>query len=108
MRINRLLRVYAYFKRGHSSYFAFLLSMVNFLSIQILLNNLALAILFIILYGFLCAAIGYYDYRKGLAPIETGLLARANPWMRDVAAALYYMSNGEKEKARKALQRWLE
>jgi len=107
MSIKRVLRIYAYFKRGHSSYFAFLLSLVNFLSIQILLNNLPLALVFLAGYGFLCVLIGYYDYRRGLAPIETGLLARANPWMRDVSRALYYVSVGENEKAVEVLSKWL-
>lgn len=81
--------------------------MINFLSIQALLNNLPLACLFIACYVVLCVLVGRWDYRRGSIPIETGLASKANPFARAVATALYHISRGEGEEAERVLASWL-
>lgn len=117
---NRLLRMWSYFRRGHSTYLAFLLSFANFIVIQyrllvqyipaihILFNSiLVFTITFFLAYIPLATLIGWYDYKKFSMPIELSLSAKASPWNRDITMALIHIARGENEEAVKLLEKWV-
>ena len=121
MRRDRFFRWLAYFRRGHSAYAAFALSFLNFVVIQYRLlveyvpplkllfsNLLAFAAAFFLAYIPIATVLGWLDYRKYAVPVETALTARANPWMRDMAKALYLVADGRNEEAKEVLEKWVE
>jgi len=65
-------------------------------------------VVFTVLYVPFCIFIGWLDYKKGLAPIESSLTWRTNPVTQDLLKALYYIANGEKEKAIEILRKYID
>lgn len=117
---RRLIRFLAYFRRGHNIYLAFILSFANFVVIQYRLlvehvtflrevfTSLTLfALVFTLTYVPLAILLGWLDYRKICVPVETELMSRANPWVRDLAYALYLIADGKNEEAKRVLKKWL-
>lgn len=117
---DKILRYWAYFRRGHSTYLAFLISLVNFIVIQyrLLISYISyleeifhhlsvFAVTFIIIYIPITTIIGWLDYTKGAVPIDRTIGARANPYYKDLAKALILMSEGKNNEARKILEKWV-
>jgi hypothetical protein len=118
---NRLLRWWTYFRRGHNTYLAFLLSFANFITIQyrLLVEYVpALKILFVNLSSFLLAfiliylptavLIGWYDYKRFSVPVEASIGALTSPWNRDIALALSLMAEGRNGEAVEVLRKWVK
>ena len=116
---TRLLRYWTYFRRGHNVYLVFLLSFANFIVIQyrLLVENVVFlreffahlsyfALTFVLIYVPLAIIIGWLDYRRLAVPVDTAMVARANPWVRDLAKALMCIAEGRGEEARKILEKW--
>ena len=116
---QRLLRWWAYFRRGHSTYLVFLLSFANFVVIQYRLlveyvpplkllfsSILAFAAAFILVYVPLAVIIGWLDYRRLAVPVDMALAAEANPYARDLARALIALAEGRREEAVRILKKW--
>lgn len=117
---QRLLRYWAYIRRGHM-YLAFVLSMANFIVIQyrllveeipqlsdlfpglwawaLLTTSVALPIMILI---------GWWDYKRGSYPIDATIMARQNPWVSDWVKAFIQYMNGDKEGAKKILEKWIK
>jgi hypothetical protein len=117
---QRILRLWTYFRRGHSTYLAFLLSFANFVVIQyrllvqyipalhILFNSLlAFAISFFIIYVPLAILIGWLDYKKYAVPVDSTLAAKSSPWHRDIARALMLIAEGKNAEAIEILKKWV-
>lgn len=118
--INRLLRIWIYFRRGHGTYLAFILSFVNFIVIQYrlliqkipVLHNMLPSLLsfmtvFFATYIPTCVLIGWLDYKRFSVVQENILVTRANPYSRDLARALILLADGKKEEAKKILEKWV-
>ncbi|HDJ97475.1 MAG TPA: hypothetical protein ENG54_03320 [Thermofilum sp.] len=118
---DRLLRYWVYFRRGHATYLAFLISFANFIAIQyrlVIENVPALASLFPRLAYFLvafaaiylpiCIVIGWWDYKKGGVPVEKTVSTLANPWNRDITLALILLMQDKKDEAIQILSKWVE
>ena len=116
---TRILRIWSYVRRGHSTYLVFMVSLANFIVIQyrllveyipvlhLLFREIWLfALSFIIVYIPLAAFIGWMDYRRLAVPVDMALMARANPWVRDLSMALILMADGRYEEAKRILRRW--
>jgi len=118
--------LWIYFKRGHSSYFVYILTFLNFIVIQyrLLIEKLtilshipiisffisslasfALTILFV--YVPLCIVVGWIDVKKFSGPTESVIRAEVDPYSRDIALALYLICQGKTQEAMKVLERWL-
>jgi len=117
--INRLLRIWIYFRRGHGTYLAFILSFINFIVIQYRLliqkipflqsmfpSLLVFMTVFLATYIPLCIVIGYLDYKRFSVVQENILVARANPYSRDLARALILIADGRSDEAKKILRKW--
>jgi len=115
-----VLRLWTYFRRGHSTYLAFLMSFANFLAIQYRLVIEYIPVfkeLFVRLHVFVIAffltyipvaiVIGWLDYKKFSVPVELEVKAKANPWVRDIALALTYIAEGKNEEAKVVLRKWV-
>jgi len=118
--INKILRLWVYFRRGHGTYLAFILSFWNFIVIQyrlliqkipvlqsIFTSLLDFMIVFFAIYIPVCILIGYYDYKRFSVIQENILIAKANPYSRDLARALILLADGKKEEAKKILEKWV-
>ena len=118
---TKLFRYYQYFRRAHNTYFAFIIQLINFTTITYTLLFVQLLnfpnvytyfmiylVVFTVLYVPFCIFIGWLDYKKGLAPIESSLTWRTNPVTQDLLKALYYIANGEKEKAIEILRKYID
>ena len=118
---TRILRLWTYFRRGHSTYLAFLLSFANFLAIQYrlvieyvpafkgLFTRLHVFVLiFFLTYVPIAVIIGWLDYKKFSVPVELEVRARADPWMKDIAKALSYIAEGKNQEAQKVLSKWID
>ncbi len=133
--MNRVLRLWTYFRRAHGTYTSMILSMINYVTVTYTLLLVGIlgvpksltyfvlyALIFVAIYGAVAIAIGRWDYRKGSARIETELASRANPYTKDLSQALQYIANAiayiaqnrreealeEIEKARKILSKWID
>ena len=117
---NRLLRYFVYFRRAHSTYFAYALSFTNFLVITytlllhqvfgLPLDPLHFAlwiVLFLPTYAVVCVLVGWIDYRKGLFKVETTVAAAHNPWIQDLLRAIYLLADGRNEEVKKVLEKWV-
>lgn len=106
-------------RRGHSAWFAFALSFLNFVVLQYKLmiesvpflhsmfsSLLLFAVTFAVLYVPIATLVGWKDYKKGFFPTETSVAALSSPWYRDMAKALIYISEGKNEKAKEILEKW--
>ena len=115
----RLLRIWSYVRRGHSTYLVFLVSLSNFIVIQyrllieyipalhLLFDRIwVFAVAFVLVYIPLAAFIGWMDYRKLAVPVDMALMSRANPWVRDLSRALILLAEGRREEAIEILRRW--
>ena len=113
---KKILKFWMYLRQGHNTYLAFVISFLNFIVIQYrlviqkheltreLINHLSLfIILFLAIYIPIAVLLGYLDFKRGTIP----KIAKANPYNRDMAKALYYLSIDEKGKARKVLEKWI-
>jgi len=118
---NRLLRYWTYFRRGHGTYLVFLLSFSNFVVIQYrllvesvpVLKGLFPSLLFFVLiflptYVVAAILIGWMDYRRLAVPIDAALMAKASPWVRDLARALMALARGRNEEAARILAKWVD
>ncbi len=118
---KRILRCWTYFRRAHSTYLAFFISFANFIVIQyrlliqyvpflhyIFSSLTAFALTFFAIYVPLAILIGWLDYRKLAVPVDTALMAKANPYSRDIAKALYLIADGKYEEAKKVLEKWFK
>lgn len=119
--MQRILRLWAYFRRGHSTYLVFLISFANFIVIQyrllvehipvlklVFANMLAFALAFFLTYIPLATIIGWLDYRRFAVPVDTALVAKASPWVRDLARALILIAEGKNKEAVELLRKWAE
>ena len=118
---SRVLRYWTYFRRGHRTYLAFLLSFANFMVIQYrllieyvsfleaLFSSLAaFAAAFFLIYLPTATIIGWLDYKKFAVPVDATIAAKANPWVQDLAKALMLMCDGKNGEAKKILRKWVE
>lgn len=77
---ENLMKVWVYFKRGHSAWFAFLIALFNFATIQykLLIKNISFfavffprfaifLVVFLLTYPPVAILLGRYDYKKKLA-----------------------------------------
>ncbi len=116
---ERVLRYWTYFRRGHGTYLAFLLSFANFVAIQyrLVIENVKLLaavfprltyflLTFATIYVPVCTLIGWLDYKRGAVPIERALGEAVSPWNRDLARALMLICDGRYEEAKEILKRW--
>lgn len=119
--LKYLLRWWSYFRRGHSIYLAFMVSLANFLVIQYRLlveyieplrllfdSLLVFAVVFLTVYVPLAVLIGWVDYKKASFPVDATIMARHNPYARDIARALIAIAEGRTEDAKKILEKWVE
>ena len=118
---ERILRYWTYFRRGHGTYLAFLLSFANFMVIQyrllieympalkaIFSQLLIFAATFFLVYVPIATVIGWYDYRKFAVPVDASIAAKTSPWARDLARALMFMAEGKNKDAIEILKKWVE
>lgn len=100
-KIDSLARIKQYFLRGHSSWFALMLSLVQFTLIayndlfeklffvpDILKSYFLFFLIFIITYFPLVTFFGYMDYRKGTFKAEQKLAAEMSPVWKEVFGRL--------------------
>ena len=119
--VDRILRYWIYFKRGHGTYLIFLVSFMNFITIQYTLliskftflslvfrDLIIFAISFLIVYIPLATIIGWLDIKRGAVPREFKISYSVSEWHKDVTRALYYLSQKKYEEARKILERWVK
>ena len=117
---SRLFRYFYYFRRGHSTYFVYLISFLNFIVIQyrLLVEKIpfleyvfqsltAFALAFAATYIPVAILIGWLDVRRGAVPVEGALLARANPYSQTLLKALYLIADGRDEEAKALLRPWI-
>jgi len=118
---DRVFRYFYYFRRGHSTYFVYLISFLNFIVIQyrLLIERIpfleyvfqsltAFALAFFATYIPVAILIGWLDVRRGAVPVEGALLARVNPYSQTLLKALYLMADGRNEEAKALLRPWIE
>ena len=120
--MSRLRRLWFYFRTGHSAYFAFTVSLFNFLMIFSLylhlIFNVPQEITYLILpllalaYVIVAVLAGYWHTKKQL-PVELEISARQNPWVHVQAQVLRllldYLETQDKsklEEARRLLEKW--
>jgi len=117
---SRILRYWSYFRRGHSVYLAFIISFLNFIVIQYRLvisyiqflysmfsHLIYFALSFIAVYIPVAIVIGWWDYKRGAVITDLTLSARANPYFRDLAYAMYFIAQDRKDEAVKVLEKWI-
>ena len=115
---DRIGRMWSYFRRGHSTYLAMALSFANFVVIQyrlliqyvpflsyIFSSLLSFGLVFTLIYIPISTLIGWLDYKRFAVPIDLILLTKANPYYRDIARALYMMT--DKDEVKEVLKRWI-
>ena len=116
---NRLLRYWAYFRRGHGVYLAFAITFLNFIVLQwsllieqieplrILLGQLyVFAIVFFVTYLPLAVIIGWVDYKRGSVPVDSAIGARASPWAKDLAKAIILLAEGKNKEVVELMKKW--
>ena len=119
MRLERLLRWWLYFRRGHSTYLAFLLSFTNFVVIQYRLlvqyvpllnllfaNLISFALAFLLVYAPVATLIGWLDFKRGSRPVESAIVGEISPWIRDLFRAIYLLAEGRSGEAKRVAERW--
>jgi hypothetical protein len=118
MRIEILWKLVTFFKRGFGAWISYLLSLVQFLIIAylevqkvgvlepIFPNLLQFALIFTLSFFPVCAAIGYWDYKKGSFPTESNVSYLNTPWCIDIAKAIRCIAQGRNEEAIKILEKW--
>jgi len=119
--LDFILRVWIYYKRGHSTYLAFLVSFMNFITIQYTLlisrftflslifrDLIIFAISFLIVYIPLATIIGWLDIKRGAVPREFKISYSVSEWHRDITRALYYLSQKKYKEAEEILKKWVK
>jgi len=119
--LQRILRLWTYFRRGHSTYLVFFISFANFIVIQYRLliehipplkllftNILAFAAAFFLVYVPLAIIVGWLDYNRFAVPVESALAAKHSPWARDIAKALMLIAEGKNREAVELLKKWVD
>jgi len=114
-----LSRIYVYFKRGWSL-IAVPIAALNFLliSYRLLIERIpALHAVFPTLTAYVLVAVpigavvavllGWWDYKHGTAPQESERIARYSPWHRSLMRALYYLADGDPDRAKEEVSRWV-
>ena len=114
-----LLRLRACFRRGHTTYFVFAISLANFVAIQYQLvvaqlpglrelfpDIATFALAFALAYVPAATLVGWLDFRRLAVPVDQELLARSNPWVRDLMLALALIAEGRAREAVPLLRRW--
>jgi len=118
---NKILRYWTYFRRGHGTYLAFLLSFANFMVIQyrlliehmpllrdVFFSLIAFAVTFLLVYVPVATILGWLDYKRLAVPIDLTISAKSSPWVQDLAKALMLICDEKYEDAKKILQKWIE
>jgi len=118
---NKILRYWTYFRRGHGTYLAFLLSFANFMVIQyrlliehmpllrdVFFSLIAFAVTFLLVYVPVATILGWLDYKRLAVPIDLTISAKSSPWVQDLAKALMLICDEKYEDAKKTLQKWIE
>lgn len=121
LNLQRILRLWTYFRRGHSTYLVFFISFANFIVIQyrllvehvpalklVFANILAFATAFFLAYVPLAILVGWLDYRRLAVPVESALAAKYSPWARDLAKALILIAEGKNKEAIELLRKWAD
>ena len=116
---SRILRYWTYFRRGHGTYLAFLMSFANFMVIQYRLvieyvsfleamfsSLTAFVITFFLVYLPTATVVGWLDYKRLAVPVDLTIRAQADPWVRDLAYALMLMCDGKDGEAKEILKKW--
>lgn len=106
-------KIWMYFKRGHSQFFVYIMSFLNFLGVIFLVIekifgvNLYVVfffILFVLGYPILGTGFGIWDYsRRGIFPVEAEVWAKSHPYFRDLAEA-----HAHPERAKEILGKWYQ
>ncbi|WP_309493009.1 hypothetical protein [Candidatus Hecatella orcuttiae] len=118
---RRLLRYWTYFRRGHSVYLIFAITFLNFIVIQYRLlieyiptlqklfsHLIVFMIVFFVIYIPLATIIGWTDVKRGAVPINHTIMAKANPYYRDLAKAIILLADGKNAEAIKLMKKWAE
>ena len=119
--VDRVLRYWIYFRRGHGTYLIFLVSFMNFITIQytLLISKFAFlsfifrdliifGITFLIIYIPVATLIGWIDTKRGAVPREFKISYSVSEWHRDITKALYYLSQKKYEEAEEILRKWVK
>ena len=117
---SRVFRYLYYFRRGHGTYFVYIISFLNFIVIQyrLLIEKIpfleylfqsltAFALAFIAVYIPVAVIVGWLDVKRGAVPVEGALLASVNPFSQTLLKALYLIADGREEEAKKILKPWV-
>lgn len=117
--MGKFYRWLSFLKRGHSAWFAFILSFMNFVVLQYKLmiesvpfllsffpSLIIFTVTFAIIYIPLATLIGRIDYKKGLFPVESSVAVRATPFYQDLAEALSLICDDKPEEAKLVLKKW--
>ena len=117
---QKLARYWWYFRRGHSTYFVYLLTFANFIVIQyrLLIEHVSFleylfptltsfAITFLIIYPIIAILVGYLDYKKFAVPVEVTLIAKANPLLKDLCKAIILHAQGKNQEVEQVLKKWV-
>lgn len=115
-----MFKLFSYLRRGHAVYTSLAMGILNFLAVQysLVISDIPwLAKLFpsITWFGLIMACIyipvaiflGRHDFKQGSMAADCENTARANPYSRDLAQALIYISAGENDKAQQLLSKWI-
>ncbi|MCY3414109.1 MAG: hypothetical protein INQ03_20865 [Candidatus Heimdallarchaeota archaeon] len=98
-----------YFIRGHSNWFAYVISLVNFVTISfyLLIENLTIVppslkfrhylILFALIYAPLAIIVGFVDMKKGTYRVEQNMAKNLSPLWNDVFTRLERLDKQQKE-----------
>lgn len=98
-----------YFLRGHSNWFAYIMSFLNFITISfyLIIENLTIVpdsfkfrhyiLLFFIVYTPLSITVGYLDMKKGTYRVEQKLARKLSPIWTDVFKQLDQLNENQKQ-----------
>ncbi len=126
--LNRLLRYYAFFRRGYSLYVSFPLGYIQFIIVvySLALTNIPFlkewfphltyfAIFTIILVGVISTLSGWWDFKHGSVITDNVLQTRSNPATWDTidasilnSEALLDLFNGRKEEGEEKIRKAIE
>ncbi|MHA2248797.1 MAG: hypothetical protein ACXAD7_00480 [Candidatus Kariarchaeaceae archaeon] len=98
-----------YFLRGHSNWFAYVFSLLNFVTISfyLLIENLTVIpdsfrlrhyiLIFVLFYAPLAITVGYYDMKKGTYRVEAKIAKELSPIWKDLFDQLDELKTGQKQ-----------
>jgi len=119
---RKVLRLWIYFRRAHNNYMVlavwlasqstifYTLLMVQILGVpKSILHYILFAFLFAVSYFIVAVLVGRWDFKRGSVRVETELIARANPAMRDILFSLYRIADKlELQDVKEVLKKWIE